>query len=455
MRRYFIALIGFIFINTQFVAAQEPLKLSLNEAVDYAQKNNVSVKNARLDVLIQKAKNNEITGIAYPQANISGQYQDFFNAMKSFIPGDFFRDANGNPLYPAGSYVPVNFTPKYSANASGAISQIIFDGSVMVALQAKKTVMKLVQLNANLTVEDTRYNVQKSYNALVIAQKQFEILKNTIANARKLANDVVVLKENGFAEKIDVDRSNVQINNLVSDSIRISSLLDLSEQVLKFSMGMPINQPIILTDTAIENNLEGTQALLDNVVDYKKRTEYNLLETQLKLNEYDLKRHRLSKLPSLSAFANAGFNYSTNTGSEIFKFHKNYQSSSLWGLQLNIPVFDGFQKHNRIKQAQLNIEKTKNSIEGLSKTIDFQAAQSRTSLKNALLTLQNQSRNKELANVVLDLAERKYKEGVGSNIEVTQAQNDYLQAQNNYFQAMLDAIIAQADFQKALGILNN
>src|SRR6185437_9269396 len=128
---------------------------------------------------------------------------------------------------------------------------------------------------------------------------------------------------------------------------------------------------------------------------------------------------------------------------------------SLVGIQLNVPIFNGLQRTNQVREAKLNIEKVNNSIENEKLTIDFQSAQARTTLHNSILQAQSQNRNLALANDVLDLAQKKYKAGVGSNLEVTQAQTDQLTAQNNYFSALLDVINAEADLKKALGLLKN
>lgn len=448
MRRiiYSVSLIALLPWKTM---AQETISLSLEEAMDYAVKHNASAKNARLDIKLQKAKNAEVTGIALPNISGKGEFDDYIDPVKSFLPGEFFRDSLNQPLYPPGTFVPVQFTPKYGATASVSASQILFDGSVMVALQARNALVKLYQQTAQMTEEDVRYNVQKAYYGIVIAQKQYEILKTSLANARDMGNDIKALYDNGFAEKIDVDRTSVQINNLATDSIRIGSLMSISDQLLKYQMGMSMDKNIVLTDTAFDAKISEAADMLTDDVAYENRSEFSLLQTQLKLNEYDLKRHKLSGLPSLAAFGTAAYNYSTNDFSKIFT--EQYIFYSLVGLQLKVPIFDGLQRHNRVKQAKINIEKNKNSIENIKLTIDFQTAQSRTSLKNALLTMQSQQRNSDLANSVVNLARKKYKAGVGSNTEVTQAQTEFLQSQNNYFQAMLDVVNAKSDLQKALG----
>lgn len=441
MRRLYLSLITLLL--PALTIAQEPIALSLEDAMNFAVKNNLTAKNARLDILLQEAKNAEITGIALPQVKGQGQFTDYLNPMKSFIPGDFV----GAP----GTFIPVQFTPKYNVTANGQASQILFDGSVFVALQARKTIISLFEQNAKLTEEDIRYEVQKAYYSFVIAQRQYDILKAALKNSREILADIVAMRNAGFVEKIDVDRTTLQVNNLATDSIRIGGMINTSEQLLKYRLGMPMDRAIVLTDTVVENTVNSAREILAQEANYINRTEFGLLQTQLKLNQYDLKRHRLSGLPSLAAFANAGYNFATNDFDQVTQFRKYYQFSSFWGLNLNVPIFDGMQRRNRVKQAKIAVEKTQNDIENLKLGIDFQSEQSRTTLKNSLLALESQKKNMELGNTVLDLAQRKYKEGVGSNMEVTQAQSELLQAQSNYFQALLDVVNSQSDLQRALG----
>ncbi len=441
MRRIFYSLSLLVLLPATMLA-QETVTLSLDEAMDYAVKHNVDAKNARLDILVQKAKNAEVTGIALPNVSAKGEFNDYLNVMKSFVPAEFVGG-------PAGTFIAVPFMPKFSSTATGTATQVIFDGSVLVALQARNALIKLYEQNATLSEEQIRYNVQKAYYSFVIAKRQFGILNSSLATARSLSRDMQGMYDNGFIEKIEIDRTHVQLNNLVTDSIRIGSLIDVSEQLLKYQMGMKGDQVIVLTDTSIESKVTESQAMLLDDANYDNRTEFSLLQTQLKLNQYDLKRHKLSGLPSLAAFGSAAYTYQTNTFKDLL--NEQYIFYSLVGLQLKVPIFDGLQRHNRVKQAKFAVEKTQNTIEGTKLGIDFQVSQSKTTLKNALLAMQSQERNLQLASSVVDLARKKYKAGVGSNTEVSQAQTDLLQSQNNYFQSMLDMINAKSDLQKALG----
>jgi outer membrane protein len=426
--------------------AQQARPLSVDEAVQYAIEHKASVKNARLDVLLQHAKNSEVTGTAYPQLSVQDQFSAYPNVLKTFVPAEFMDPG----LAGQGQFIAVPFVPRYSNSLTAQASQVLFEPNLFVALQARDALIELAEQNTRLSAQEVAYNVQKAYYTLVIAQRQYGILKTSLQSAREMLHDVQVLRETGFAEKIDQDRTQVQVNNLATDSIRVGSLLVLSEQLLKYQMGMPASERIVLTDTALARNADQALSLLATEADHTKRIEFGLLQSQLRLNEFELKRQKLSSLPTLSLFGNATYTYSANEFNEVFK-PANYIFYSMVGASLNVPIFNGFQRRYRMKQAMLNIEKVRNNMEELELGLTLQTDQSRTTLRNSMLELQNQERNLELAASVLDLARKKYKAGVGSNQEVTLAQTDLLQAQNSYFATLLNVVHATTDLKRALG----
>lgn len=432
--------------------AQQPLKLSLSECIDYALKNSYTMKNAHIDVLMQQSQVRQTTSAAMPHVNGKIDANHFNIAQKSYLlPGAFpipGLDPNSKDV------IPVAFTIPYTSSASITASQVLFDGSVLVALQAKDIIMDLARKNERVTEEIIRYNIYKAYHALVIAHKQFDLVRNSLTFARSMEQDLEKTRVAGFAEKIDVDRTSVQVNNLATDSLRIYNMLMMSEQMLKFQLGMDIYTPITLTDTNVEASMKNATMLVAEKEDYDRVPEYSALTTLLQVNEYDLKRYRLSALPSIAGVWSYGSNYGAGNGQigKLFDFEK-YNIYSMFGISINAPIFNGFVRQYQVQNAKLNIEKTKNNLDNLKLSINFQAASARTTLKNSLLQVQSQKRNLELANSVLDLAQKKYKAGVGSNLEVTTAQTELLRAQNNYFTALLDVANAEADLKKSLGQL--
>ncbi|MCD6010223.1 MAG: TolC family protein [Flavipsychrobacter sp.] len=446
-----IKLILSILLTTSAIQAQQVTRLSLSDCMEYALKNNYQVKNAHLDALILEAQTKQTTSAAYPHINFKGDGTHFNIPQYSYIGASSFSFP-GMPTPKKDEISAVQFTIPYMANGAITASQLLFDGSVIVALQAKNTAMELGWKAENVTKENVRYNVYKAYNSLVIAYRQYDIIKSSLALVRSMEHDLEVMRKNGFVEKIEVERTTVQLNNLATDSLRVSNMLIMAEQALKFNLGMNINTPIVLTDTAIEKNQSEAMRLASETGSIENVPEYDVLMTTLKLNEFNLKRHKLAALPSLSGV----YQYGANIGGYYFKdlfYSKDYNVYSMFGLSLTTPIFNGFVRQHQVSEAKLNIEKTKNNIDNLKLAIDFQSSSARTNLKNSLLQVQSQKRNLELANDVLALAQKKYKAGVGSNLEVTSAQTELLRSQNSYFTAMLDVINAEADLRKALGLL--
>jgi outer membrane protein len=441
-------ILSFVFLSLlvtpRLSIAQETKSLSLQDCIDYALKHTADAKNARIDVLLQKAQNAEVTGRTMPQISGQGKYTQFFDVQQAFLPSQFLS-------LPPGDWVPVAFSPKLSNVASLNASQLLFNGSVFVALQARNTLMKLAQQSADMKFEDIRYNIQKAYTGLLIAQKQFALMKSSLDLVRSSAHDLNIIYQNGLIERVDVDRMEVQLSNLQSDSLGLANLIELSEKMLKFTMGMDLNTPIVLTDAAMVENTELANALLLKDLAYENRLTYQLSHTALKLQEYDLKRYRFEGLPTLAAFGSAGYNRSSSKFDDLV--NKKYPGFSLVGLQLDIPIFDGLQRRNRVQAAKLKVEKAENDLENVKRGIDLQTSSAKKNLSNALQTVDSRKRTMALAANVLDLTQKKYKAGVGSNQDVVLAQTDLLQAQNNYFIALQSVMNAQADLQKALGLL--
>jgi outer membrane protein len=426
--------------------AQEQKALSLKDCIDYALDHSSAAKNAHIDVLLQKAQNDEVTGRALPQISGQGKYTQFIDIQQTFLPGKFIDSS-----LPANSFAPVAFSSKLSTIGSLNANQVLFNGSIFVALQARNTLMELARQNANMKMEDIRYNIQKAYFGLVIAHKQFDLMKSSLDLVRNSTRDLQITYDNGMIEKIDVSRMEVQLNNLESDSIGLANMIDVSETMLKYTMGMDLTTPITLVDTAMVESTENATALLLKDEKYENRLVYQLALTSVKLQQYDLKRYKFEGLPSLSAFGSAGYNNASNKFNDLV--NKSYPGFSMVGLQLDIPIFDGFQRKSRVKGAKLKVEKAKNDLENTKLGIDFQTQSARKTLANALSTIESRKRTMQLANSVLVLAQKKYKAGVGSNQDVVLAQTDFLQAQNNYFSALQSVVNAHADLEKALGLL--
>ncbi|WP_212000210.1 TolC family protein [Chitinophaga sp. HK235] len=423
--------------------SQEPIRLSAKEAVDYALANQSAVKTAKLDQLIQLAKNKEVSGLALPNVAGTGQYQ--YNPI---IQKQMFNMKNFGA--PKDSFTVVSFQLPQNLMGEVRLTQTLFDPSVLVALQARKTLEELVAQNVTKSQIDVKASVYKAYYNVLSANKALSILSNNINTLEKLLSDTREIYKNGLVEKLDVDRLVVQFTNLQTEQTKLRNLIELGIAALKYQMGMPLQQPITLTDTLSTERIAENISDIDKF-DYSQRIEYQLLQSQKKANEYDLKRYRMKALPSLQLFAATG----ALRGSDRF----DYLKSQMWygyintGLNLSVPIFSGMQRRRQVDQALLAVKKSEVAIENAKLGIDLEREQSASTFRNNVLTLEAQEKNMKLAEDVHNTTQIKYREGVGSSLEMTTAENDLLTAQNNYFSALYNAIVARIDLLKAYGKL--
>ena len=424
-------------------SARQIHSFSAKQAVDYALQNAVQVKNALLDIRLQYQQNKQITAAALPHISGSVDFTDFLSIPTQLIPAEF---AGG----PAGTYFPVKFGTKYTGSYGANLQQIIFDGQVFVGLQARKAAIKNAELTADITKEQIKANVYKVYYQLVVAKRQITTLDANIDNYEKLLHDTKIIYNNGFAEKLDVDKVQVQLINLQTQKLKAENQIEAGKEGLKLLMNIPQPDSLYLSDTLSDEELKSN--ILDAGYNYEDKKQFQQLETAIELGKYNVKRYQLSRIPTLTFSAN----YNNNAQRTTFNFFKKdepWYSSSFLSLHLSIPIFDGGERQANINTARLNLQKLNNSVDQLKQSIDNDVAQARINMKSAILAMDAQKKNIELAQQVYNSTKLKYEQGLGSNQEISTAQADLVTAQNNYYGSLYDAIIAKIDYLTATGKL--
>jgi len=416
---------------------------SLEQCVEYAQRNNVQVKNALLAIDVQAQTNREIAAAAFPTITTSTGVVDYTKIPTSLLPAQIFGG-------PAGTFIPVQFGTKFNANYGANLQQLLFDGQVFVALQARATSMELQRKNAALTQESIKANIYKIYYQLSASKTQLNILAANIARLQTLSRDAAIMYKNGFAEKLDVDKVNVQLNNLETEKLKADNSIANGYMGLKMLMGMPVKDSLILTDVIDEKSLTN-DVLSESSFQYDVRKDFQYLSTIKKLNEYNIKRYQLSHLPTIAM----GASYSKNAQRSEFDFFKggNWFTTSLLSLNISLPIFNGFATNARINRTKLELRETENQIESLKNSIDSEIGQAKLNYVSAVATVQFQKKNMQLAETVYMQTKKKFEAGTGSNTEISAAQADLVTSQNNYMNALYSALIAKVDLLKSTGKL--
>ncbi len=462
-------LMGFIVASLQALSQQtEPParhEFSMQQCIDYAQKNSAIVKNVLLDVQIQEQQNRNITSAAFPQINGSFGMQynpalgvqaipDFISpAVYGVLVNEGVKDGNGNPIVAPTSYqsFQIAFGTKWSSNAGITLSQLLFDGQVFVGLQARKSSIDYRMQSAEVTKQQVRTNISKIYYQLSVSKVQVQLIDDNIKRAEKLKNDASELYKNGFAEQLDVDKASVQLTNLKSQRQTTINTISNGYLGLKMLMGMPIADTLILTDS-ISTDFIQAGSLTDGSYQYNDRPDYNALATYKKLQEYNVRRYKLSRMPTASL--NAAYTKMAQTnGFDMFSSKAKWVTSSYIGLSINVPIFGGFAKDANIKMAKLQLDQANNNMDLLKLQIDQEVDSSITSFNNAIITMNEQQKNLDLATKVYDQTKKRYESGLASTTDISNAQADLSSAQNNYVIALYSAALAKVDYLKAIGKL--
>jgi outer membrane protein TolC len=421
---------------------------TLQEAIDFAVNQNINVRNSKLDGASAEARIREIKASALPQVSISSSLTDNVIIQKAFLPANTF-----DPTAPADLSIPVKFGVNYSANATASVNQVIYSASLNVGLRAAATYRELAQRNLQSSKVTVAEQVAKAYYGVLVALERAKLLDYNIGRLDTLLKETGAMNKQGFVERLDVQRLEVQANNLQAERQNVQNLIELSYTLLKYQMGLGINDEITLAEQLQDRNIEDLRLLVspDPTFRYGSRIEYSTLETQIKLAEQDIELTQKGYFPSLSAFANYGYNSGRNTFGQLITAP--WLNFSTIGLSLQVPIFDGFQKKYQIVQKRITLQKAQNSGELLRNSIDLQIRQSSITLKNSLQTLQTQQRNRDLAQEIVRVTQIKYKEGVGSSIEVLNAESSLREAQTNYFASLYDFLITKVDQDRSLGRL--
>jgi outer membrane protein TolC len=444
MKNLLMALLGLMSAINLIAQDDKPLHaFSLENCVAYAQKNNVQVKNSLLSIDAQIQTNREIAATAFPTigTNIGGT--DYTKIPTSLLPAQIFGGT-------AGTFIPVQFGTKFNANYGANFQQLLFDGQVFVALQARATSLEMQRKNAAVTEEAIKANIYKIYYQLSASKTQLNILDANIDRLTKLAHDAEIMYKNGFAEKLDVDKVSVQLNNLQTEKIKANNSVAIGYMGLKMLMGMPVKDSLVLTEVINEQSLS-TDVLVENDFQYGVRKDFQYLSTVKKLSEYNVKRYQLSYLPTVN-FSGA---YSKNAMRSKFDFFEggNWFTTSLLSLNVNLPLFNGFARNARVKRTKIELLQVENQIDALKNNIDNEINQAKLNYISSVATVSFQKKNMQLAENVYLQTKKKFEAGTGSNTEISAAQADLVSAQNNFMNALYSALIAKVDLLKATGKL--
>lgn len=427
------------------VAQEKPdvQTLSLQEAVKYALEHNEDMQKASYDQLSAKYMVKEAKSSGLPQLNATGNFNMYPAIPVQVIPNVF----DGKP----DEMIPVQFGTKYNASAGIQLSQLLFNQSYFVGLKAAKSSEDLYRLRKEMTEEEVIYNVSSSYFQILQTKEQFEIINANLARLEQLGKILQLQYENDLARKVDVNRIRVNRTNLETQLQTLTSALDQQMNVLKFFMGMPLEEGIALTDASITLDT-GVTTFNSSKELVKGQTQLQLLNKQSELTELQMENIKAGYYPTLSAVGTYQYN-AMRKEFNLFDTNLPWFKTAIVGLQLNIPIFDGMKKHSQIKQSEYSLKSLEADRQKLTKNLEVALENSVSQLQNSSSAIVAQEQNVALAQEVYDTTNDLYKEGISPLTDLLEAEVSLREAKTNLNNEMLKYQLAQLSYLKATGDL--
>lgn len=415
--------------------------LTLQQCIEYGTTHNASVMKADLETQRTDMKQLEARSGYLPQVSGSVQLLDNLKLQTMLLPGEFI----GQP----GTKVPVQFGTVYNLTTGVEANQKIYDPSTIQAMKIAKQNVQLSELNEQKTKEQLTYDIANAYYSAQITLTQRNLIQANLSKVDTLLQITSVQFENGFAKKMDVDRLTVNRTNLQTELANSKSNYDQQLMLLKYYMGMPLDQEISLPEITPGDQVSSNLISSENVAN----VDAQILQAQQTLYALNLKQIRTGYLPTFSMTFHAAAQFQQND-LRIFAKDANWYPNSYLGFNLSIPIFDGLSKYSRTSQMEVQIKQLEFDQQYLNESINMQVSNARNKLSVNLSAVETQQRNIELANEVYETTRSQYTNGNISLTEMATAENELRVAQTNYLTALVQARIAELDLIKATGNYN-
>ncbi|OOG63723.1 TolC family protein [Flavobacterium sp. A45] len=441
MKNIFILMLTLLSLSINAQDSAKSYSFSLQQAIDHALEYNYSAINSGRDIEAAKEKKWETTAMGLPQINAGVDYTNNFVLQKSVIPAEF---AGGNP----GDYIEVAFGTKHTMIARSTLSQLIFDGSYIVALQASKTYLAYYENAKKRSDIEIKEMVINSYGNVLLAQENIAILEKNIASLQKTLNDTKAIYKNGLIEEESVEQLQITLSSLESTLNYNKRLLDITYKMLKINLGIAINDQITLTDKldvlTIQNmdmSFSNTEFDVNNNINFRIASNF---EEQRTL-EYKLEKSKA--LPSLAANLNFGYT-AFKDEFQFFTQHQNWFNYSNLGLSLNVPIFSSLARSSRTQQAKIALDQAKTVLSETEQKLKLQYATAKSEYEYSIADYETAKSNLNLAERIEKKQQIKFTEGLSTSFDFNDAQRQLYSAQQKYLQTMVNIINKKASLEK-------
>lgn len=424
------------------VLAQDSKTLTLSEAISHALEHKADAEKARLNIRKGDAEIAEVKANALPK--ISAVSSTTYNAILQEMVIPSFVNPNETMKLVMGQ--------KWTSSNGVQLQQVLFNQSVFTGLKAAKSTKEFYIINAQLTEEQLIEKVATAYYQVYQAEQMLKNIEDNFDITERTVGIIKGLYDAGLAKKIDYDRTTVALNNVKASRQQLVNSVALSENALKFMIGMPMEQDIDLPNATFEPS-----HLVSNEADFSQRTELKVLNKQLELLEWQKKASIAEYYPTAALTANYMW-YGQGRKMPWFNGQSNgvyWSDISAIGLNINIPIFSGFAIKSKVEKNQIEIEKAQADLRETQLSLDLAYKNAVSQLENSAITISTQESNVKLAEEVVENTQANYKHGLATLNDILDADRDLIDARNNLTKAKLDYKLAEIELLKSQGKLRD
>jgi outer membrane protein len=429
------------FASQSQTKSNQNYNFSLQQAIEFATQNNYKSINASRDIESSKQKKWETTAMGLPQISGSVNYQNNIEIQKAAIPADFFGG-------PPGTFTAAAFGVKQNMFATVSVNQLIFDGSYIVALQASKVYLEYFVNAKKKSDVEIREMIINSYGSVLLAEESIKILESNKKILEKNYLEINQIFKNGLGEQESVEQISITLSTVNSNLKNVIRLREIGLQMLKINLGLDINDTLTLTD-----NLDLLSKSNIDIVpngsefDVKNNIDYKIISSLVTQKELLLKLEKAKALPSLGAV----FNIGANTFGQQFTF---FNSSQPWynfsnvGVGLTVPIFSSFARRAKTAQAKIALEQTQTQQKEVEQMLNLGYRKAKSDFEFSVEEYETAKSNLNLAQRIEKKQQTKFKEGLSTSFEFSEAQRQLYAAQQTFLQSMVDIINKKAALEK-------
>jgi len=435
----------FLLTTTPFIGISQdiPEILSLQDAINYALKNNRNAKNAQRSVEAANELKWETIASGLPQIGVSLDYNYWLKQQISLIPSEFF---GGNP----GEFSKIIFGTKQTMSVTANLSQKIFDGSYLVGLQSAKVFLEISKNAQKKTVLDIRKSVINAYGNVLLAEESEKILEKNLQVLEINFNETSKIYENGLIEEESVEQLQITLSGVKNNLLNARRLKDLAYKMLNLTLGIDVDSAVNLSDNLkflTDENI--VISLLNADEDIEQTIDYKIAKNDTDSKELLVKLEKSKSLPTLNAFINGGY-LGNNNSFDFLNTSQKWFGLSLIGVTMSIPIFSSGMRIAATKRAKINLEQSRDNLIETEQIIKLEILKAKSAYKFAIEEYNNNQKNLRLAERIEKKNQIKFFEGISSSFDLRQAQAQLYKSQQELLQSMLEVINKKADLETAL-----